>query len=200
MSVIDFPTASCMPMNISSTRSIPQRVNDTDRVLLRHGIITYEIIIKYDITVSELNAMQVCLKQYFWDCADMPDAKNVTFTDMDESTLEIVTLLFQNTIMKMKIPKLEWFAAGLTIQDMVRLIPKTPTLKVWNVDIDSLIKHDVYKTGETWAQMMKWTNEDWYKLGFDYTNYEKFIRKKHTCSTDYKRYLLWGPSVIKNSL
>ena len=189
-----FPTPSFMPLHLQAVDQIPTRLSQEDKnTTKRSKVITSRIIKEYDITICELNNMKVCIRQLIWDYAIPPHGKNIIFSGIDNKTLLCVEQIFRDPIISLKIKRLDWFEVGLTVDDLLRLKPPISVLLVFNINMDTLLARQCYKTGFAWQDMFNWSYADWNKIGFNRTKYTEFLKTLNLSDTDYNKFSKWGP-------
>jgi len=157
-----------IPISIVHPSAIPVRVSDANRPTLKvAGVVTYDIMVEEEITLVELQSMGCNLTQVFYCWGERPAAANLDFRGMSKKCLNIVKCLLQNQVMRRHFHGVRWFAAGLSIKDMMHMQPSVETLKVFNVTTDELQANNAHDFGENWQSMFEWTAREWTDLGFD---------------------------------
>ena len=114
--------------------------------------------------------------QVFFCWATAPDARNLVFEGLSEPALRAVHKALQHVVLRKRFAGLEWFGAGLSIKDLIRL-HATPVemLRTFNVTMETLVDHNAHAYGENWNLFFNWRDEDWRKLGFEQRAYENYL-------------------------
>lgn len=113
----------------------------------------------------------------FFCWATPPDAGNLVFEGLTEPALRAVHKALQHVVLRKRFAELDWFGAGLSIKDLIRL-HATPVdmLRTFNVTMHTLVDHNAHAYGENWNVFFNWSDEDWRKLGFEQRAYENYLQ------------------------
>lgn len=114
--------------------------------------------------------------QVFFCWAEPPDARNLVFSGIEEPALRAVHKALQHNVLRVRFDKLDWFEAGLTVKDLIRL-SKVPVdiFRTFNLCMETLVDHGAHTYGENWNIYFCWSEEDWRKLGFEQHAYENYL-------------------------
>lgn len=189
-----------IPIALLHASAIPVRVSDVNRPTLKVAeVITYDIMVEESITLMELVAMGCNLLQIFYCWGERPAAKNLSFHKMDKKCLNVVKCVLQNKVIRRHFDQVKWFAAGLSIKDMMDLQPSIECLKLFNVTTGELQANDAHHYGDNWQKMFLWTAREWGDLGFNQKEYTADLQRKRNAlgGLAHDKLVLqsgWGPT------
>jgi len=188
-----------VPICVQSKASIPARVNEANRPILKVAeVLTYAIMVEEAITIPEMHQMGCKLQQVFFCWGEQPSASNLNFRNMTPKCLNAVKCLLQTKVMRRKFPAVNWFAVGLTLRDIVVLQPSVETLRIFNVSVADLQLNNAHDYGENWQKMFDWTPRDWLDMGYDAKAYaislQLELSEKGVSPEKMKIRRGWGPA------
>ena len=189
-----------IPICLVHPSAIPVRVSSLNRPTLKVAeVVTYDIMVEEGLTLVEMQLMGVNLMQVFYCWGDRPAAANLDFRGMSKKCLNIVKCLLQNKVIRRHFDQVKWFAAGLSIKDMMDLQPSIETLKVFNVTTDELQANKAHEFGDNWNRMFSWSQKDWKDLGFNSKEYAAALQLQRSAlgSIAHDKLVVqagWGPT------
>ena len=183
---------TAIPLFFTNALSLPDHIPpETTADLVKSRVLTYDHVQTYRLDIPTLHRLGVDLRHLFWHWAEPPRAQNLLWGTMhDKDVLRGMRYVLTQRALAERLPELDWFAMGLTVQDILVLrMFDVDTLLLFRVTFDKLVQHKAYEMGTLWTTETRWSDVDFARLGYDKDKYREWVQAEQARNPAFSREL-----------
>lgn len=183
---------TAIPLFFTNALALPDTIPpDTTADLVKSRVLSYDHMQTFRLDVPTLHRLGVDLRHLFWHWAEPPRADNLLWGNMRcPDVLRGLKYVLTQRAVAERLPDLDWFAMGLSVQDLLVLrLFDVDSMLLFRVTFDKLLQHKAYEMGSLWSAETRWTEHDFARLGYTKDKFRAFVEAEQMRNPAFSREL-----------